>query len=579
MILSLIAIFVLMLTLSCSQNSTEPVDSQSPEILIVYPTDSAEVCCIVDIIAEATDNVSVKKVEFHADGEYLNTVHAAPWEYRWDVRSQRDSSQHILHAIAFDEAGNSRGSSPIRVFVDNIRPATISDLAVVDSGFSSVTLSWSSPGDDSTFGIADYYDIRYLDYEITESNWQNAFECDGEPVPRSAGTIDSFKIDFLSNNSAFFFAIKAMDSAGNSSHLSNIAYSRTKALFVLSGTFAGGMNPVSIWSSDLDNDGDNDLAVADNWGDYNPDYNVCVLLNNGNGAFSNGYRGVAGNRCADIVAVDLNDDGFNDLVVGNKASNNCAILFNNGDATFQSPIYYQFGAKCHTLAIADFNNDSYMDIAAANGAESIAILINNGRGLFSRADDVNPMYAFESICSGDFDNDGNYDIAVAHKTGVSILFNNGDSTFYASPYYSIAWNVYILSISSADLDNDGDRDLAVSCNWVAINEYMSVFLNVGGGVFSPAANYRTFGGWSYSISLSDVDCDNYYDIIVTNFFDKNISVFINKNDGTFTTSGQYQLNNWVRYVISDDFDGDGDPDAAVANNSGGISILLNQFYE
>ena len=53
------------------------------------------------------------------------------------------------------------------------------------------------------------------------------------------------------------------------------------------GTFADkvdydvGYNPLSVFSADLDGDGDNDLAVAN----YGSD-NVSVLLNNGNGTFA-----------------------------------------------------------------------------------------------------------------------------------------------------------------------------------------------------------------------------------------------------------------------------------------------------
>jgi len=69
----------------------------------------------------------------------------------------------------------------------------------------------------------------------------------------------------------------------------------------------------------------------------------------------------------------------------------------------------------------------------------VTILLSNGDGTFtaaaSRATDMNP----ESVAVGDFDGDGNLDLAVANQTGndVTILLGKGDGTFTAGSSVAI----------------------------------------------------------------------------------------------------------------------------------------------
>jgi hypothetical protein len=82
----------------------------------------------------------------------------------------------------------------------------------------------------------------------------------------------------------------------------------------------------SLHASDLDGDGDNDLAVTNESSD-----NVSVLLNNGNAQFE-----IIGDypvrlRPLSVVAQDLDGDGDNDLAVVNNQSDNFTILLNDAN--------------------------------------------------------------------------------------------------------------------------------------------------------------------------------------------------------------------------------------------------------
>lgn len=88
------------------------------------------------------------------------------------------------------------------------------------------TLSWTSTGNDGNVGTAAQYDIRWSYVNITEANWNQATQVNGEPAPLIAGTQQSYLFSALVNKgSTIYVAIKARDNANNWSPLSNVVSS------------------------------------------------------------------------------------------------------------------------------------------------------------------------------------------------------------------------------------------------------------------------------------------------------------------------------------------------------------------
>lgn len=86
----------------------------------------------------------------------------------------------------------------------------------------SITLTWTAPGDDANIGTATAYDIRYSLSSINASNWSSATQVTGEPSPQIAGSAESFTITGLTPGTLYYFAMKAVDEADNWSSLSNV---------------------------------------------------------------------------------------------------------------------------------------------------------------------------------------------------------------------------------------------------------------------------------------------------------------------------------------------------------------------
>ena len=87
-----------------------------------------------------------------------------------------------------------------------------------------VTLTWTAPGDDGNVGTASAYDVRYNTVPINATNWNSSTQVQNEPAPKPAMSAESFTFDIVVEyDVTYYFAIKAVDDAGNWSGLSNIA--------------------------------------------------------------------------------------------------------------------------------------------------------------------------------------------------------------------------------------------------------------------------------------------------------------------------------------------------------------------
>lgn len=143
------------------------------------------------------------------------TSNLAHGTYSWRVRAK-------------DGATNLSNWSTVWTFqIDTQAPASVANLNVSSTTSSSVTLTWTAPGDDGNTGTATTYDVRYSTSPMDASNWDSATQATDEPTPQVAGSAETFMVSNLSSNTTYYFAIKGADEAGNWSELSNVASGTT----------------------------------------------------------------------------------------------------------------------------------------------------------------------------------------------------------------------------------------------------------------------------------------------------------------------------------------------------------------
>jgi glucose/arabinose dehydrogenase len=94
-------------------------DTTPPTVSIAAPASGAQASDIVNVTAEASDNVAVAGVQFLVDGATTGVEDTvAPYGLAWDTRTVPNGA-HTLTARARDTAGNTALSSPVTVNVAN----------------------------------------------------------------------------------------------------------------------------------------------------------------------------------------------------------------------------------------------------------------------------------------------------------------------------------------------------------------------------------------------------------------------------------------------------------------------------
>jgi chitodextrinase len=115
------------------------------------------------------------------------------------------------------------------VIPDTTPPGAITTLSAGTSSSNAVQLSWTATGDDGNTGSAAGYDVRYSTSNITAANFANATPATGEPSPLFAGNAQSFFVSGLSASTTYYFAMKVVDEANNTSAISNVVSKATTA--------------------------------------------------------------------------------------------------------------------------------------------------------------------------------------------------------------------------------------------------------------------------------------------------------------------------------------------------------------
>lgn len=235
---------------------------------------------------------------------------------------------------------------------------------------------------------------------------------------------------------------------------------------------------------------------------------------------------------------------INDLIVANSADNTISVLLGNGDGTFKSQVTYPLGATTDTdpvwIATGDFNNDGNVDLAVANkGSNTISIFLGNGDGTFKPATDIPTGHSPVAV--------------IAANLNTNSTTNN---------------NVDLAVVNQAD-------------------NTVSIFLGDGTGRFTPLTPTIATGRTPTSIAAADFNDDGKIDLAVTNSADNTVSVFLGNGDGTFTqaSNSPFAVGNSPAYVAVGDFNAEGFPSLATANNGAPtstntgntVSILLNQL--
>ena len=152
-------------------------------------------------------------------------------------------------------------------------------------------------------------------------------------------------------------------------------------------SFAGGQGGVQIVTTDINGDGNADIAELD------ADDNLTVFLGDSSGEFEAQPTLFVANNTHAIDTSDLDGDGNGDLLVLSDRGDVTAYLGQN-DGTLTQSDFLNSGTQAfgNTFVVADFNGDGFDDVATGHyefdsglntSFGSIQIALGNGDGTSS----------------------------------------------------------------------------------------------------------------------------------------------------------------------------------------------------
>jgi FG-GAP-like repeat/Bacterial Ig-like domain (group 3)/FG-GAP repeat len=296
-----------------------------------------------------------------------------------------------------------------------------------------------------------------------------------------------------------------------------------------------------------------------------------------------------GGTIRSAITADMNHDGRTDMVAlvspvtgGTGAAVTLTLATATGAYTTPKTIIALPANTTGYVAAGDFNHDGNTDIAAALSTGKLEVFLGKGDGTFQAPKIIVFSGQVGNLLVGKFAGSANSDIAlILGASGVELFASNGNGSF-AAPKLTQADFAFDVS-TLGDVNRDGREDLVFISN--AVNTYQ-VLLGRGDGTFQalPSQVMTGFGGFG-AIAIADYDGDGKPDLIFANEGDwtnyssgviPSLLILPGFGDGTFNNNGTVEAAGNSGFGLTQgDFNGDGKADLVVYNGlSSSVAMKL-----
>ena len=191
---------------------------------------------------------------------------------------------------------------------------------------------------------------------------------------------------------------------------------------------------------DIDKDGDIDIFTCGS--NFNPS---AFHINNGDGTFTKKDTEIPEMTNASVDWADMDNDGDLDVAIMGKIENDPVLhIYRNDGMPANGGTWFSLadsftGVESGDLAWADYDNDGDVDLAVTGnraGYQPGTFILVNDQGSFTEAGyDLVPL-GRSALDWGDFDNDGDLDLALQGYAGgetVTTIYRNNRQTMNTPP--------------------------------------------------------------------------------------------------------------------------------------------------
>jgi VCBS repeat protein/FG-GAP repeat protein len=235
-------------------------------------------------------------------------------------------------------------------------------------------------------------------------------------------------------------------------------------------------------------------------------------------------------------------------------------------AVFAPPDTHGIGTTTvRGIAAGDFNRDGDTDLAIPGGAGT-SIILGGPAAAFGAASVVPPSLTFRDPVVADFNRDGDEDL-VTTEPGSSLLYLPGGPGASFGPVTRFGVAGSVSAITAGDFDQDGDLDLAAAAGFGGVD----VLTGDGAGGFAGPVHVGV-GANPTEIAAADFNGDGDLDLAVA--VPGSVLVLLGGADASFPAAGpQVPVGGTVSEIATGDLDADGNTDLVLANSGGTVNTI------
>lgn len=221
------------------------------------------------------------------------------------------------------------------------------------------------------------------------------------------------------------------------------------------------------------------------------------------------------------------------------------------------------------LTAGDFNGDGNLDLAVnVTGFDAVAIYFGDGQGGFTLQRHIATDTLPKGLTAADFNRDGHLDLVGCTAWGYDLDVYQGDGLGGFTPQVQLKGDGEPTRLFLKDVNNDGILDVIVNAPDEA--KILIYFGDGKGNFVVPAADIvLEDGGKDFDLSVADYNGDGNLDIAATDIISNGtngarVVVYLGDGSGGFTMTSTFLVNTLVTTIESRDLNNDGKLDMVVA---------------
>jgi hypothetical protein len=348
---------------------------------------------------------------------------------------------------------------------------------------------------------------------------------------------------------------------------------------------------------------------------------VNVILNKGGGSFGSPISTPADPNVSNpiqAIDIDLNKDGYDDLVLVDTGNNTVDVRLSKGDGTFGAAKTFTASSNNYiaSAAVGDVNGDGFPDLVTVSSNQifnpdgtlsttiEVDTLLNDGKGgflspsaaqqlIYTLQDEYDTLWG-RSLVLTDVNGDGIPDVTLETRHWLATPTATEDSAHVISTFLGAGGRIFtppnsannvvvpslatinigyplVANLNVVDLNHDGFKDIVFSYQdysiWAALGN--------GDGAYQFYYNVGAYQAYPTDLMVADIDGKGFPALIDAE--PGYLGIYPKNGNGTFDTliipyygsgEGQFSVLNIV------DFTGDGTRDAVLMNSlEGSVTIF------